>query len=153
VTNENPTADFDPRNWIWGVDDSQPRLLHTMIRVNDFDASLRFYRDGLGMKVLMKFEVESRRVSAMFIGFGDFYTGGVIELTRQWDVTQPYTHGTHYGHVSVGVPDVEAMVAKLESMGVEIETRPTKLKPGAPLVAFVKDPDGCSVELIQTLRR
>lgn len=145
---------FDPRMWVWGVEETQPRLLHTMIRVNDWDASLRFYLEGLGMKVIMnRFDVEARRVSAMFIGFGDFHQGGALELTRQWDQTGPYTHGTSYGHVSVGVPDIAAMVARLEGMGAEVTQRPTVLKPGGPEVAFVKDPDGFDIELIQTARR
>ena len=75
----------------------------------------------------------------------------MLELTHKWDVHE-YTHGTGYAHVAVGVADVSAMLDKLEAMGFEIEQRPTILLAGAPEVGFVKDPDGYSVELVQTHR-
>jgi lactoylglutathione lyase len=121
-----------------------------MIRVNDFDVALRFYVDGLGMKVLDRFDIESRRVTLLFIGYGGYAEGGLLELTRGWDADGPYSHGTGYGHISIGVPDIAAMVAKLEAMGVEITSRPKALMAGGPSVAFVKDPDGYEIELIQT---
>jgi lactoylglutathione lyase len=152
MSTATPAADFDPR-WAWGTDDSKPRFLHAMIRVKDFDAALRFYTEGLGMKQLSnRFDVEARRVSAIYLGFEDFAAGGGLELVQRWDVDGPYTHGTGYGHIAIGVPDMEGMIARLEAMGAEITLRPTRLLEGAPLVAFFKDLDGYSVELIQTRR-
>ena len=137
--------------WCWGKDATKPRFLHAMIRVKDLDAAERFYIDGLGMKVLDRFDVESRRVSAIYIGFEGYAAGGVVELVSDWDAAGPFVHPTGYlHHFAIGVPDVAAMVAKLEALGAEVSLRPTIMKPGAPAAAFVKDPDGYSIELIQT---
>jgi lactoylglutathione lyase len=149
----NATAKFNPDLWVWGTHDKKPRFLHTMIRVKDFDAEFRFYVEGLGMKPLGdRFDVEVRRVTGIFIGFDDYAAGGCVELVQNWDADRPYSHGTGYGHISIGVPDVPAMVTKLETMGAEVTLRPTVLIEGGPHVAFVKDPEGYSVELIQTRR-
>jgi len=146
------TDAFDSKYWVWGSDDTAPRFLHTMIRVRDFEAALRFYIEGLGMHVLDRFDIPARRVTALFIGFGDYGSGGLLELTHIWDVDS-YTHGTGYGHISIGAPDLAATVAKLEAMGTEITLRPTVYYEGGPAIAFVKDPDGYSIELVQTSRR
>jgi lactoylglutathione lyase len=145
-------ADAAFNTWLWGDDRRKPRLLHTMVRVEDFDRALRFYVEGFGMKVLDRFEVESRRASAIYIGFGDYDDGGVLELVRYWGDKGAYTHGTGYGHIAVGVPDVAATVANLEAIGAEVALRPKALMDGGPAVAFVKDPDGYSIEIIQTLK-
>jgi lactoylglutathione lyase len=146
------TDDFNPAHWVWGTKDTQPRFLHTMIRVREFEAALRFYIEGLGMKVLTQFTVPVRRVDAMFIGFADYADGGLLELVRLWDHEGPHTHGSGYGHISIGVPDVEATVEKLKGMGSEVVTPPTILIAGGPQVAFVKDFDGYAIELVQTCR-
>jgi lactoylglutathione lyase len=88
----------------------------------------------------------------VFVGFNDYTAGGIVELTRSWDFDGAYSHGSGYGHISIGVPDIVAMIAKLETMGMEITMRPKPLIAGGPRVAFVKDPDGYAVELIQTHR-
>ena len=153
VASTSSTDEFDPKWWNWGMNDSKPRFLHTMIRVKDFEAALRFYMDGLGMKQLSeRFDVEARRVTAVYLGFEDYAAGGCLELVRRWDVDVPYTHGTGYGHISIGVPDVEPMLARLVAMGAEVTLPPTRLKPGAPYVAFLNDPEGYAIELIQTRR-
>jgi lactoylglutathione lyase len=153
MTVDATTKDFDAKHWIWGQHDTKPRFLHTMVRVQDIDAALKFYTEGFGMKVMLeKFDVPVRRVTAMFIGFGDFSDGGALELVKLWDAEGPHTHGSGYGHISIGVPDVLATLDKLEALGAEVTLRPTKLLAGAPLVAFVKDLDGYSIELIQTRR-
>ena len=143
---------FDPKLWVWGARDESPRFLHTMIRVKDFEASMRFYVDGLGMTVLDRFDVPVRRSTGVFLGFADYAAGGLLELAQNWDAEGPYSHGTGYGHIAIGVPDIMAMVAKLEAMGSEITLRPKVLLAGGPHVAFAKDPDGYSVELIETRR-
>ena len=153
MTSATSSEEFDPRWWNWGTNDSKPRFLHTMIRVKDFDAQLRFYTQGLGMKQLSdRFSVEARRVTAVYLGFEDYAAGGCVELVQRWDVEGPYTHGSGYGHIAIGVPDIAAMTARLEAMGAEVTLRPTVLIAGAPLVAFVKDPEGYAIELIQTRR-
>ena len=146
-------AEHDPSLWVWGEDAERPRFLHTMLTVENFESAMRFYVDGLGMSVLDCFDIEATRSTCVFLGFDGYDGGGCVELVHRWDPTGELTHGTGYGHVSVGVPDVGAMVAKLESMGFAV-TRPTEvLIPGGPEVSFVQDDDGYAVELIQTARR
>lgn len=152
MTSETSMDEFDPRLWVWGANASKPRLLHSMVRVKDVDAAIHFYVNGLGMKVLGRFEIETRRSTGVFLGFGDYDAGGVLELAQKWDHEGPYSHGSGYGHVAIGVPDMAATVAKLEAMGTEVTLRPKALIAGGPAVAFVKDPDGYEVELIQTRR-
>jgi lactoylglutathione lyase len=153
VTSATSATEYDPKQWVWGTDYSKPRFLHTMLRVKDLGAALRFYIDGLGMKQLGdRFDVPVRRVTAVFIGFEDYAAGGCLELVHYWDSEGPYTHGTGYGHISIGVPDVEAMLVRLEAMGAEVTLRPAVLIAGGPKVAFLKDLDGYSVELLQTNR-
>ena len=148
-----PAQLYNPRLWVWGADASKPRLLHTMIRVRDFDAAYRFYTQGFGMKPLGdRFDVPVRRSSAQFLGFDSYESGGCIELVQLWDAKGAYTHGTGYGHISIGVPDIGPTVSRLESMGAEVTLRPKPLLEGGPQVAFVKDPDGYDIELIETRR-
>lgn len=144
----NQTEDFNPDYWVWGEDEAEPRMLHAMIRVKDFQESLRFYVDTLGMKVLDRFDIESRRATALFVGYGNYRNSALLEITQKWDV-DGYTHGDAYGHVAIGVPDLLAMVARLEKAGYEITDAPKVLMQGGPMVAFTKDPDGFAVELIQ----
>ncbi len=143
---------FNPAHWIWGTDDESPRVLHTMIRVREFEPALRFYIQGLGMKVYSEFSVPVRRVDAKFIGYEGFSHGGMLELTRLWNHEGPHTHGSGYGHVSVGAPDLVGTLERLTGMGAKVITPPTVLLAGAPLVAFVEDFDGYAIELIQTRR-
>jgi lactoylglutathione lyase len=121
-----------------------------MIRIQDFERSLRFYVDGLEMSALDRFDIPLRRVTAQFIGFDGYDGGGCLELVCPWDADGPFTHGTGYGHISIGVPDMPGTIARLEAAGVVITTPPTVLLPGGPHVAFVSDPDGYSIELIET---
>ncbi len=153
MTSKTATAEYNPALWVWGETADKPRFLHTMIRVKEFDASLRFYIEGFGMKVLDRFDIEASRVTLMFLGFDGYAAGGCVELVHPWDTAETYSHGTGYGHISIGVPDVGEMVAKLQAMGVKV-TRPIQvLVPGGPQIAFVEDPDGYQIELIQTLRK
>lgn len=139
---------FRPDLWVWGEAEVQPRLLHAMIRVKDFEASLRFYCDTLGMKVLDRFDVESRRATGLFLGFGNYRDSALLELTQKWDVDE-YTHGDAFGHVAIGVPDLAGTVRAIEEAGYEVTDQPKVLMEGGPSVAFARDPDGFFVELIQ----
>jgi lactoylglutathione lyase len=150
---EAAAEDFNPAFWPWGKDAKQPRFLHTMIRVRDADASVRFYTEGLGMQLLDRFDFEGGRFSLIYLAFDGYEGGGALELTYNWDQAEPYSHGAGYGHVAIGVPDIETAVIRLEAVGAEISTRPKKMIPGSPFIAFAKDPDGYQVELIQTNRR
>ncbi|MEZ5441768.1 MAG: VOC family protein [Lysobacterales bacterium] len=152
MTSTSPVS-YDDKQWVWGTDDSRPRFLHAMIRVRDFDAMLRFYTEVIGMKQLgERFDVPARRVTAVFIGFDSYAAGGCLELVHRWDVEEPYTHGTGYGHISIGTPDMAATVARFDELRVEFTLRPTVLLEGGPQVAFIKDPEGYSIELVQTRR-
>ena len=143
----------DDKLWVWGTDAKGPRLLHSMIRIRDVDASLRFYRDGMGMKLLDRYDMEEYKFSILFLSFDDYGDGPAIELTYNWGVEEPYTHGTGYGHVALGVPDVAETVSVLAQHGGIVTKEPYQLVPGGPMMAFVKDPDGYSIELIQTHRQ
>jgi lactoylglutathione lyase len=149
---EDQPADFNPAYWPWGQDADKPRFLHTMLRVKDADASIRFYTEGLGMNVLDRFDFDHGRFSLVYLAFDGYDAGGALELTYNWDQAEPYELGKGYGHVSIGVPDIHAAVARLEAVGAEIPTRPKTMVAGAPHLAFAKDPDGYLVELIQTNR-
>ena len=144
--------DFNPAYWPWGTSADGPRFLHTMIRVRDADASIRFYVDGLGMKLLDRYDFEAGRFSLIYLAFDGYDGGGALELTYNWDAEEDYSHGTGYGHIAIGVPNVHAAVEALSAMGAEIPVPPKKMVAGAPYMAFAKDPDGYMVELIQTRR-
>ena len=139
--------EFDPRSWVGGTRTSRPRFMHTMIRVRDMDAAVRFYRDGLGMQLLDRIEVEARRATAQFLGYDD-YNGWCMEVVRSWDAREPYSHGSGYGHVAIGSPDVGAMVARLAAMGIETVLHSARAGAGSA-VASVRDPEGYSLELMR----
>jgi lactoylglutathione lyase len=139
--------------WVWGKDARKPRILHSMIRVSDLDRSLDFYCNKLGMKVLSRVDVEAARFSIVFVNFSNDYESGAIELTYNWDNPankDGYSHGSGYGHVAIGVPDLHATCEGLKADGVTLTVEPKQMLPGAPALAFVKDPDGYAIELIQT---
>ncbi len=146
------TSMTDDKLWVWGADATRPRLLHSMIRIRDVDASLRFYRDGMGMKLLDRYDFEAYEFSILFLSFDDYGDGPAIELTYNWGVEEPYSHGSGYGHIALGVPDVAETVKALAGHGGTVTREPYQLVPGGPTMAFVKDPDGYAIELIQTRR-
>ncbi|HKX79685.1 MAG TPA: VOC family protein [Novosphingobium sp.] len=143
-TQTRPAA--DPRDIYHGYDDGQTRILHTMVLTSDMERSLRFYVDGLGMKVLSdKFESPAFKVTALFVGYRGVNEGGsIIELVEPWENKGAHRHGEGYTHICIGVADREAMLVRLEAMGVECERR--------PLAVFVRDPDGYEFEIVQTRR-
>ena len=125
------------------------RLLHTMIRVKDQDKSIDFYTRHLGMKVLRQKDFEGGRFTNTFIGYGDENSEAVIELTYNWDQEEPYSHGSGFGHLAVGVPDIYTTCAALEKEGVSIPRPPGPMKHGTTVIAFIEDPDGYKIELIE----
>jgi lactoylglutathione lyase len=141
-----PTYEMDYKSWIFGLNANAPQILHTTICVKELDPALRFYLDGLGMKVLDRLDFE--RVVAVFVGFAA--AEGAVELVSYRYGDGPYSPQPGFGHIAIGVPDLGAMVAKLEAMGVEITHRPTVTVPGAAPSAKVRDPDGYELALVQT---
>jgi lactoylglutathione lyase len=124
------------------------RMLHTMLRVGDLEKSLRFYCDVLGMRLLRRKDYPSGRFTLAFVGYGDEETNTVIELTHNWD-TDHYDLGTGYGHVALGVEDIYDACQRLRDKGAKIVREPGPMKHGGSEIAFVEDPDGYKIELIQ----
>jgi lactoylglutathione lyase len=127
----------------------QARMLHTMLRVFDLEKSLDFYTRLLGMQVLRKREVPEGRYTLAFVGYGDEADSTVIELTYNWDQKESYAIGTAFGHLAVGVADVYATCAALGKAGVKITRAAGPVKFGTTVIAFIEDPDGYKIELIQ----
>ncbi len=124
------------------------RFLHTMLRVTDLQRSVDFYTKLLGMKELRRRDVPDGKYTLVFVGYGDEETGAVIELTYNYGVTS-YEQGTAFGHLAVGVPDVKATCDALRAAGAKITREPGPVKFGTTIIAFVEDPDGYKIELIQ----
>ena len=124
------------------------RMLHTMLRVGNLDTSLKFYRDKLGMKVLRQQEYPDGRFTLAFVGYGDEDSHTVLELTYNWDQDK-YDLGTAYGHVAIGVPDIYRTCDELKADGVKVTRPPGPMKHGTTVIAFIEDPDGYKVELIE----
>ncbi|CAA7616034.1 lactoylglutathione lyase [Magnetospirillum sp. UT-4] len=124
------------------------RLLHTMIRVGDLDASIAFYTGLLGMKLLRRQDYPDRRFTLAFVGYGDEAANAVIELTHNWD-TPRYDLGNGFGHIALGVPDIHATCDALAKAGAKITRPPGPMKHGTTIIAFIEDPDGYKIELIE----
>lgn len=124
------------------------RLLHTMIRVNDLDESLRFYCNHLGMKLLRRQEYPGGRFTLAFVGYGDEASHSVIELTYNWD-THQYDLGNAFGHLAIDVLDIYKFCDELRTKGVKVVREPGPMKHGSTEIAFIEDPNGYRIELIQ----
>lgn len=125
------------------------RMLHTMLRVLDLEKSLDFYVNKMGMKLLRRQDYPGGEFTLAFVGYGDEKDQAVIELTHNWGQKEPYTIGSGYGHIAIGVPDIYGLCEKLQSAGVKIPRPPGPMKHGGSVIAFVEDPDGYKVELIE----
>jgi lactoylglutathione lyase len=124
------------------------RFLHTMIRVGDLDRSIDFYTRLLGMRLLRRTDYPEGRFTLAFVGYGEEAANTVIELTHNWD-TPSYELGGGFGHLALGVPDIYKACAGLEAAGAKIVRPPGPMKHGSTVIAFVEDPDGYKIELIQ----
>lgn len=124
------------------------RLLHTMIRVKDLAASLSFYCDGLGMKLLRKKDYPNGEFTLAFVGYGEEEHEAVIELTYNWGRTD-YELGDAFGHLAIGTPDIRATVENLRTRGAKVTREPGPMKHGTTVIAFVEDPNGYKIELIE----
>lgn len=124
------------------------RMLHTMLRVGDLDRSLLFYTEVLGMDLLRRKDYPSGRFTLAFVGYGDESDTTVLELTHNWD-TSHYELGSAYGHIALGVDDIYSTCAAIAAKGGKVVREPGPMKHGNTVIAFVEDPDGYKVELIQ----
>lgn len=125
------------------------RMLHTMLRVRDLDKSIDFYTRHLGMKLLRRKNFEGGRFTLAFVGYGDETDNTVLELTHNWDQEDAYDLGDAYGHIAIGVPDIYKVCEGLEKEGVSIPRPPGPMKFSETVIAFIEDPDGYKVELIE----
>ena len=124
------------------------RILHTMIRVGDLDRSLTFYTEVLGMRVLRRTDYPEGRFTLAFVGYGEESQGAVIELTFNWD-TSAYELGNGFGHIALEVPDAYAACAEIKKRGGRVTREAGPMKHGTTVIAFVEDPDGYKIELIE----
>jgi len=124
------------------------RILHTMIRVNDLEESIKFYQDLFGMKVLRKADYPDGKFSLAFIGYGSEDTNTVIELTHNWE-TSHYDHGNAYGHIAIEVDDAYKSCEDIKSKGGKVIREAGPMMHGTTVLAFVEDPNGYKIELIQ----
>lgn len=124
------------------------RMLHTMLRVGDLEKSIAFYTKVLGMTLLRRRDNEEYRYTLAFVGYQPESDGCVLELTHNWDTTE-YDLGNGYGHIALEVDDIYATCNTIESLNGKISRAPGPVKGGKTLIAFVEDPDGYKIELIQ----
>lgn len=124
------------------------RMLHTMLRVGNLDTSLAFYTEVLGMQLLRRQDYPDGRFTLAFVGYGPESETAVLELTHNWD-TDRYELGTGYGHIALAVPDAYAACDQIRARGGKVVREAGPMKHGTTVIAFVEDPDGYKVELIQ----
>jgi lactoylglutathione lyase len=119
-----------------------------MIRVLDIERSIDFYTRLLGMKLLRKKDFPGGRFTNVFVGYGSEDTHAVVELTHNWDQVEPYDLGSGYGHIALGVKDIYKVCEDLEKSGAKIPRKPGPMKHGTTHIAFIEDPDGYKIELV-----
>ena len=124
------------------------RILHTMLRVGDLDKSLAFYTEVLGMRLLRRNDYPEGKCTLAFVGFQDETAGAVIELTYNWGVAR-YDIGTGYGHIALAVDDAHAACDAIRRRGGKVTREAGPMKGGSTVIAFVEDPDGYKIELIE----
>ncbi|MEC7119574.1 MAG: lactoylglutathione lyase [Pseudomonadota bacterium] len=124
------------------------RMLHTMLRVGDLAQSIAFYTEVLGMQLLRQQDYPEGRFTLAFVGYGDEASHTVLELTHNWD-TASYDLGNGYGHIALAVPDAAAACAEIQRRGGRVVRDAGPMKHGTTVIAFVEDPDGYKIELIE----
>ena len=128
------------------------RMLHTMLRVGDLEQSISFYTEVLGMQLLRRKDYPTGRFTLAFLGYGPESDHTVLELTHNWD-TSAYELGDGYGHIALGVEDIHSTCAGIADQGGRVVREPGPMKHGSTVIAFVEDPDGYKVELIELSSR
>ena len=124
------------------------RILHSMIRVNDLEGSIKFYTEVLGMKLLREKEYPEGKFSLAFLGYGKETENTVIELTYNWG-TNDYEHGNAFGHIAIEVDDIYKVCEEIKSKGVKVIRDPGPMMGSRLLLAFIEDPNGYKIELIE----
>lgn len=124
------------------------RILHTMIRVGDLQRAIDFYTKIMGMKLLRTSENPEYKYSLAFVGYDDETTASVIELTYNWG-TETYDHGNAFGHIAIGVDNVAQTCQQIKAIGGKVIREAGPVKGGKTIIAFVEDPDGYKIELIE----
>ena len=124
------------------------RILHTMIRVGDLDRSIAFYTNVLGMKLLGKNDNPEYKYTLAFVGYGSNPEHAELELTYNWGVDK-YEMGNAYGHIAIQAEDIYAACESVRANGGNVTREPGPVKGGSTVIAFVTDPDGYKIELIQ----
>jgi lactoylglutathione lyase len=124
------------------------RLLHTMLRVGNLQSSIDFYTQLMGMKLLRQTENNEYQYTLAFLGYGDESDTTVLELTYNWDKNQ-YSMGEAFGHIAISVDDIFAICESIEQRGGDVYRKPGPVKGGKLVIAFVRDPDGYAIELIE----
>ena len=124
------------------------RMLHTMLRVGDLVQSIAFYTQVLGMQLLRQHDYPEGRFTLALLGYGDEASHTVLELTHNWD-TSSYELGNGYGHIALAVPDAAAACAEIKQRGGRVVREAGAMKHGSTVIAFVEDPDGYKIELIE----
>lgn len=124
------------------------RVLHTMIRVGDLDRSIKFYTDMLGMKLLRRKDYPDGKFTLAFVGYGPETEHAVVELTYNWG-TDKYDLGNAFGHIALEVDDVYTACTEIKTRGGKVTREAGPMKHGSTVIAFVEDPDGYKIELIQ----
>jgi lactoylglutathione lyase len=129
--------------------DHAMRILHTMLRVGDLQRSIDFYTQVMGMQLLRTTDRPEQKYSLAFLGYGDERQGAVLELTYNHGVTH-YEMGGAFGHIAIAVDDAYAACARIKAAGGTVTREAGPVKGGSTVIAFVQDPDGYKIELIQT---
>jgi lactoylglutathione lyase len=124
------------------------KILHTMLRVGNLDRSLKFYTEVMGMRLLRRADFPAGKFTLAFVGFQDESEGAVIELTHNWE-TDHYDIGTGYGHIALAVPDAYAACDAIRQRGGNVVREAGPMKGSTTVIAFVEDPDGYKIELIE----
>jgi len=128
------------------------RILHTMLRVGDLPRSVEFYTRVMGMRLLRESDRPDQKYQLAFVGYGAESDHAVIELTYNYGVDR-YDHGTAYGHIAIAVDDAAATCAAVKAAGGMVTREAGPVKGGTTVIAFVQDPDGYKIELIETASR
>lgn len=125
------------------------KYLHTMMRVNNLDESINFYSKFFGMKLLRKSDYPDGKFTLAFLGYGDEENNTVLELTHNWDQEEKYNLGNAWGHIAIGVENIYEFCRELEENNVNVTRKPGPMKHGNTVIAFLLDPNGYQIELIQ----
>jgi len=125
------------------------KYLHTMMRVNDLDESINFYSKMFGMQLLRKSDYPDGKFTLAFLGYGNEENNTVLELTYNWDQKEMYKLGNAWGHIAIGVENIYDFCEELEKNNIVITRKPGPMKHGNTVIAFLEDPNGYQIELIQ----